>query len=388
MKEIYDNIHGYIKLDNSAIKIIDSSIFKRLKNLKQLGNCHYVFPGAQHTRFEHSIGVYFLAGKILEEIKKNQPEINVNEKTIELVKIAGLVHDLGHGPFSHLYDNIVINSLIENGIHIYEKNRIHEYRSCLLFEEIVKESKIKYNKDEILFIKSLICPKYFNRINKYPKFLYQIISNEDTSLDVDKFDYLKRDPYNIGLNKHIDFERLIQNIRIIDNEIYYPKKIINQVHEIFEIRFKFFRDIYNHHTVVSIDYMISDILTNILIYLKKYKNFDINSLNNFINIDDNIIDNILNFNYLDNELIKKSIKLYNRIKNRNLYKLVETINENEISSKLISIKKRRNPNLIFNKVNLNSMKKYLDNVNYYNSNNNFLDVESNQLNIIQVFDKS
>ena len=263
MKEIYDNIHGYIKLDNIAISIIDTEIFKRLKNLKQLGNCHYVFPGAQHTRFEHSIGVYFLAGKVLEEIKKNQPEIELNEKTIELVKIAGLVHDLGHGPFSHLYDDLIINNLIENGINLNGKSRVHEYRSCLLLDEIIKNLNIKYSKNQILFIKSLICPKYFKKMNQYPKFLYQIISNEDTSLDVDKFDYLKRDPYNIGLNKHIDFERLIQNIKIIDNEIYYPNKISNQISEIFEIRFKFFRDVYNHHTIVAIDYMIADILTNI-----------------------------------------------------------------------------------------------------------------------------
>ena len=113
-----------------------------------------------------------------------------------------------------------------------------------------------------------------------------------------------------------------------------------------------------------------------------------NDINNFIKIDDNIIENILKFNDCKNNLLKKSSLLYERIKNRQLYKFVKIINKSDnMTNKFISLKKRRNPHLIFNEVNLNSMKKYLDNVNYYNSNLDYLNVQNNELNFIQVFDK-
>ena len=128
-KQFYDNIHNYIKVSNIACKIIDSKPFQRLRSLHQLGTCHYVFPTATHTRFEHSIGTYYLTGRLLNNIKnkinkdtleeylKNISELKeYYEKTnnyildnyiCELIKIGGLCHDLGHGPFSHLFEEVL-----------------------------------------------------------------------------------------------------------------------------------------------------------------------------------------------------------------------------------------------------------------------------------------
>ena len=87
-----------------SIKIIDNPIFQRLRDIKQLGLSHKIFPGACHTRFQHSLGVAFLSEKLLINIRQNQPELNITDKDILNVKIAGLVHDLGHACLSHFFD--------------------------------------------------------------------------------------------------------------------------------------------------------------------------------------------------------------------------------------------------------------------------------------------
>ena len=103
--DIYDSIHGIIVIDDFIKKIIDTEEFQRLRNIKQLGYCYFVFPGASHNRFEHSIGVYHLTKEYICHLNKENEHINHYEKKILL--ISALIHDLGHGPFSHLFDDIV-----------------------------------------------------------------------------------------------------------------------------------------------------------------------------------------------------------------------------------------------------------------------------------------
>ena len=144
MKVIFDQIHKYMKFDNLLLKIIDTVEFQRLRNIKQLGLCYYVFPGASHNRFEHSLGVSYLSGYMIEMLKNKQPELNITERDILLVKVAGLIHDLGHVCFSHFFDNHFLSERIPNS-----DFRHHEYRSCKLFEFIIKKYKIDLNDDEI-----------------------------------------------------------------------------------------------------------------------------------------------------------------------------------------------------------------------------------------------
>ena len=130
-KQIFDPVHGFISLSPLMIQIIDTMEFQRLRDLKQLGACYFVYPSATHTRFEHSVGVCHLAGKMMTSLRQNQPELQITPRQIELVQIAGLIHDLGHGPFSHIYDNHIILPSAPS----------HEQRGCKIFESMIS----KYN---------------------------------------------------------------------------------------------------------------------------------------------------------------------------------------------------------------------------------------------------
>ena len=135
-KIIYDPIHKYMTFDSIILKIIDTVEFQRLKNIKQLGLCYYVFPGASHNRFEHSLGVCYLSGLLIDTYQNNQPELKYFERTALIMKIAGLVHDIGHACFSHFFDHHFLHKKIPDSLY-----KEHEFRSGQLFRYIVK----KYN---------------------------------------------------------------------------------------------------------------------------------------------------------------------------------------------------------------------------------------------------
>uniref|UniRef100_A0A672L9W6 HD/PDEase domain-containing protein n=1 Tax=Sinocyclocheilus grahami TaxID=75366 RepID=A0A672L9W6_SINGR len=103
-----DPIHGHIELHPLLLRFIDTPQFQRLRHIKQLGGAYLVFPGASHNRFEHSIGVGYLAGCLVQALIERQPELLITKQDVLCVQIAGLCHDLGHGPFSHMFDSMFI----------------------------------------------------------------------------------------------------------------------------------------------------------------------------------------------------------------------------------------------------------------------------------------
>lgn len=325
-KQIHDSIHGFIQVSNIACAVIDTPEFQRLKLLHQLGTCHYVFPNASHTRFEHSIGVYYLAKKMMKSIKKNSNITQLNEwlgeykefdnHVIELVGIAGLCHDLGHGPFSHAFDDHL------HRVHkTPDKYMVHEYRSCLILKHIIKKNLLLstyFTDSDITFIQNLIYPQHDNT-----GFIYQIISNYLNGIDVDKFDYITRDSHNLGKNIGFDYTRLINNVMVVDNTVCYPEQMYYDVISLFQARYTLFKQIYTHKVSISVQYMISDIIKLVDDELKISES--IYDVDKFCDVTDEYILSLVRFNKNKNKNFKKAYQILNRINTRNLYKLVHTI---------------------------------------------------------------
>lgn len=322
MPLIYDVIHRNIYIDNDNLKFIDNCWMKRLKRVKQLGLLDHVFPSASHTRFEHAIGVYHLATKYISHIEKNSELQNpFTTKEKKCLQLAALFHDLGHGPFSHVFDNSVTNN-----INIIPKYKKHEGRSLWMIDKIFTELQPSgFNGYDIDMIKNMIEPspdilyKNDQKITLYnveKPYLYQLINNKTTGLDVDKFDYLQRDTYHIGLDYSFCPERIFHKSKICPKikHIIYDYSIRGNIYDLFHTRYKLHRDIYNHKTVKIIELMLGDAL----ILSKDRYNFT--NIDNFIEFDDSIYNRIL-YDVTD----EKSLQASNILKNidkRNFYKII------------------------------------------------------------------
>ena len=248
MKQIYDPVHGFIQLTPLMIKIIDTPEFQRLRDLKQLGATYFVFPSATHTRLEHSIGVSFLAAETMRSMQTAQPELNISARTIELVQIAGLIHDLGHGPFSHLYDHYVKPA----------EDPDHEERGCEIFKNMVTKYDIPLTEEEVNQIIKMICP------TPEDNWLYQIVANAMNQIDVDKIDYIMRDSYHLGLQTGGEFRRIITQCRVIDDVICYPHKVQYDIYALFAARYRLHKQVYHHQAVIAYEFIIIEILREIM----------------------------------------------------------------------------------------------------------------------------
>lgn len=290
-----------------VLKIINTPVFQRLRYLKQLSVSDYVFPTATHTRFEHSLGVSHLASKMIKSIQSKQPELNIDDNDILKIEIAGLCHDLGHAPFSHTFDKFLYL--------IGEKSELrhHEKRSCVLLKYLVKKYKIPIDDDMVTDIQDLIHPEG-NGNNK--PFLYHMVSNSSNGIDVDKFDYLKRDTFNLGLPYSIDLERLLETARVIDNEICYPEKMLFSISNIFETRGRLHKEVYNHPVVHAIELMVLEMFMSMPNDWSKI----INEPELFLKYTDNIITDLPDTSEFEN-----AINIRNQIWERNLYKYIDQI---------------------------------------------------------------
>lgn len=348
-KLIYDKIHGYIKVDKISLSIIDTYEFQRLRNIYQAGVLHYVFPCANNNRFEHSLGTYFLAKKMITNLKHNQPELNINDKLILCVGLAGLCHDLGHAMFSHLFDNYIIYK----NTNINKKNKLfeHENRSIQLLVYIIKKYNLNIDDMMVRIIGDLINPKNANYElwddeYKVGKWIFEIVSNDYCHLDVDKFDYLARDTYSIGLNYGVDSSRLIEQARVIEiygsSHIYYPLQTSDDIRNIFFTRYRLHKNIYNHKAVKGIELIIIEILKE----LDRTRNISewIFDMEKFIKLQDNMIF------YEENEKIKKLIeKLIKRDFPKMEYEKINSDNfenienDNVVKIKIGLVNKKENP---------------------------------------------
>ncbi|KAK0062604.1 deoxynucleoside triphosphate triphosphohydrolase SAMHD1 [Biomphalaria pfeifferi] len=280
-----DPVHGHIELNEACQLIVDTKQFQRLRNIKQLGFVDFVFPGATHTRFEHALGTYHLAGKflrslkeypILKEVSKKMETSNedesshISETDILCVEIAGLCHDLGCGPLSTFFSK---RFLVANENDSFVKKWLRS-RNVLMFEHMLKinsleeklERKFGLIKKDITFIKELIGGYECNGSTAWPykggrnekqAFLYEIVSNHRNGVDVCKFDYMARDCHNLGIVNNFDAQRYMEFARIIevDGEIQIctRKKELGNLYNMFFTRYNLHKFAYQHPVVCGIE---------------------------------------------------------------------------------------------------------------------------------------
>lgn len=340
-KRIYDSVHHeYVPLTKLACLIIDTPEFQRLKKHYQLGTCHFVFPSAVHTRFEHSIGTYYLCGHLLDCIKKRMsPEqqhewlskntlvtkilgfksYKLTDYLIELVKIAALCHDLGHGPFSHVFDDVFLKCY-----DIDHPSLRHEYRSCCILRKIIDnnpELTKLIPESSIKFIESLIDPP-----SDATGFLYQIVSNNLNGIDIDKCDYLMRDSVITGFASGFDSKRLINDAYVVNDIICYPLQTDINMFNLFKTRYDLHKKVYSHKVVMAVQHMVCDILKLVDEKLQIIETLTTQNWDRYCRLNEHYIFAVINYMVEDlNETDPKVVQAYlilKRIEKRDFYRFI------------------------------------------------------------------
>ncbi|XP_067259325.1 deoxynucleoside triphosphate triphosphohydrolase SAMHD1-like [Chanodichthys erythropterus] len=314
VKVVNDSVHGHIELHPLLVKIIDTPQFQRLRHIKQLGAGYWVFPGASHNRFEHSIGVAHLAGCLVKSLQEKQPELQINNRDVLCVQIAGLCHDLGHGPFSHLFDMKFIPAVKPGLKWKHEKASFEMFKHLLEengLQQLMEEYGLKFdsNENDLSFIGELIkgvdaSKKGWTAEGRTEDkaFLYEIVSNERNKIDVDKWDYFARDCHHLGISKSFDHQRLLKFARVCEVEIKdeaektrrsicYRDKEADNIFDMFRTRYTLHRQAYQHKTVNIIETMITEALVKADGHLQISE--AINDMEEYIKLTDHILEKIL-----------------------------------------------------------------------------------------------
>lgn len=312
VKQIYDNVHGNIQIDSLSLKFIDTEQFQRLRDLKQLGLACMVYPGAVHTRFEHSLGVYWLAGQTVNCLQAyHGSELDIDRYDLQTVKLSGLMHDVGHGPFSHMFEHEFLPRVLP-GI-----KWSHEDMSVQLVDHIVDEHHIDIDSDSLRRVKEMITASTniaSAHSTKEKHFLYDIVANGRNGIDVDKFDYISRDTRACNIGCNFQYRRLLDSMRVMDDEICYPAKEYLTIHKLFATRADLHRTVYTHAKVKAVELMVVDALVNANDHLAISSH--ICNPAEYWKLDDTILKTIETSSDLD---LKESRDIIRRIRRRELY---------------------------------------------------------------------
>ena len=295
--DIIDPIHDFVRVYDNELKIIDTPIFQRLRRIRQLSGAHLIYPGAQHTRFEHSLGVMHIAsmaGQVLAE------KGVVSSDDIQNLRLASLLHDIGHGPFSHLFEEI-----------FEEKRKIsHED----LGRDIILKTEIGDIISKNGFDKKLITKLAFG--DSKLQFMNEIISGV---LSADMMDYLLRDGYFTGAeHAKIDHHRLTHSLDVYKNKLALDKSSLVNFETMMISRYQMFKAVYFHKTVRAGEVMLLEAMD----LAEGELGLSSMNLDEYLQLsDDVILAKLLNLPE-HNSKLKASKKIATDYLNRNLFKSV------------------------------------------------------------------
>jgi len=236
--DIVDPIHDFIRVYDHELKIIDSPIFQRLRRIRQLSGAHLTYPAAQHTRFEHSLGVMHIASQAGQAL--NEKGI-LKSDDIKVLRLAGLLHDIGHGPFSHIFEEV-----------IQQKTLSHEDFG----KEIILKSEIGDSLSKNGYDKKLITKVAFG--DSKLQYMNEIISG---ALSADMMDYLLRDGYFTGAeHAQIDHKRITQSLDVHQKKLALERSALYSFESMMHSRYQMFKAVYFHKTVRAAEVMLLEAL--------------------------------------------------------------------------------------------------------------------------------
>ena len=315
MKKIYsdiiDPIHDFIRVYDHELEIIDNPIFQRLRRIRQLSGAHLTYPAAQHTRFEHSLGVMHIASQAGQALKEKEI---LKSDDIETLRLAGLLHDIGHGPFSHLFEEIIQQKKISHedfGKHLILKSEIGDILS-----------KNGYDKRSIT--------KVAFGDSKY-QYLNEIVSG---TLSADMMDYLLRDGYFTGAeHAKIDHKRITQSLDVHKKKLALERSALYSFESMMHSRYQMFKAVYFHKTVRAAEVMLLEVLR----LSDDEFGFTSFNMNEFVKLTDEYVLSILLSS--KSSKLKRARKFAEDYQNR---KLLKCVYERILTSKMLLEKTKTN----------------------------------------------
>ena len=314
-KILNDPVYGFITLNKGILlNIVDHPYFQRLGRIKQLGLTYLVYPGAHHTRFHHAIGAAYLMEQAVQTLKDNGILISNDEKTAVILAI--LLHDIGHGPFSHALENSFVTGISHEEISKFFMNSLnHAFGGDLALAIEIFE-------------------------DKYPKrFLHDLVSSQ---LDMDRLDYLKRDSFFTGVSEGVvSNQRIIKMFSVVNDEIVIKEKGIYSIEKFIVARRLMYWQVYLHKTVLSAEFLLAKILERARELLNSGSNlFTVPTLKYFLTksiTNDNIsqVEFLNNFSKIDDYDVLTCIKVWTEDSDKVISKLSEMlVNRNLLKVKI------------------------------------------------------
>lgn len=238
-KVFKDPVHRYIHVRDQVIwDLVNSREFQRLRRIKQLGTSYLVFHGAEHSRFNHSLGVYEIVRRISDDIFHGRPEWDESERLVVLC--AALLHDLGHGPFSHSFEKV------------FQVDHEEFTREILLGDTEVHQILIKVGEDFPKKVAEVIAKTYGNK---------QVVSLISSQIDADRMDYLQRDAYYTGVSYgHFDMERILRVMRPVEDQVVIKSSGMHAVEDYIMSRYQMYWQVYFHPVARSAEVILRKIL--------------------------------------------------------------------------------------------------------------------------------
>ena len=305
-KIINDPVYGFITIDDPIIfQLISHPYYQRLRHISQMAFANFVYPGAVHSRLHHSLGAYHLMGTALTELKRKKIDISPEEELG--ARIAILLHDIGHGPFSHALENELIGEVS------------HETISLMLMKKLNEEMNGQLTKAISIFT------------NNYPKpFLHQLVSGQ---LDVDRMDYLNRDSFFTGVAEGvIGYDRIIHMLMVKDGDLLVEEKAIYSIEKFLVSRRLMYWQVYLHKTVLGAEMMLVNIIRRARQLIREGVKLEAatEEVNHFLRDNSQIEEHLDKFCLMDDHDIMASIKKWIHHEDRILSLLCKALFERDL----------------------------------------------------------